>query len=422
MSVDARFFDPIEGMPVSERGAYYDRQLRRIIAWAYRKSPAMRAKLMECGVRPADIKTVSDLPRIAVTPKETIHQLQKDNPPFGGLVTLPISKLARIFVSPGPIFDIEGTRRIAAEAKAFHALGFRPGDVVMNSFSYHMTRGGWTMDEGLTTLGCVVIAAGVGNTELQVQVAHDLKVTGFAGTPSFFMILLKKAESMGFNFRRDFALKNAFLSAEPFPPSMRRVFEEEYGINTGETYGTAELGLLGYGCTHKAGMHIPEEIIVEIVDPKTGKQLPPGEIGEVVITSLDKVLPIIRIGTGDLSLYTDEPCPCGRTSRRLVRIAGRVGEVVKVRGQFIQPKEVAQLIASLPGISNFQMVVSRTGHRDELTFKVELTGKTEDQAALCETLETKFQDVCRIKIDRVEPVPAGTIKDAKKLLDTRTWD
>lgn len=422
MPKDERFFHPMEGMPQEERNAYYRRQLRRIVKYAYQKSPTMRAKLIRARVKPSQIATIQDLERIPVTPKEDIRRLQRENPPFGGLVTLPINKLARIFVSPGPIYDIEGPKRYASEAKAFYALGFRPGDVVMNSFSYHMTRGGWTMDEGLTRLGCVVIAAGVGNTELQAQVMRDLKVVGFSGTPSFFMTLIKKAEAMGYNFRRDFALKNAFLSAEPFPPSMRRVFEDEYGINVGETYGTAELGLLGYGCSQKSGMHIPEEIILEIVNPQTGKPLPAGETGEVVITSLDHVLPILRIGTGDLSYYTNEPCPCGRTSSRLVRIAGRVGDVVKVRGLFIQPQEVAELVAAMPQISNFQMVVSRVGHRDELTFKLELAGNIAGVDSLFEELQRKFQDVCRIKIDRIERVPSGAIKDGKKLLDIRTWD
>ncbi|MBI4329928.1 MAG: AMP-binding protein [Chloroflexi bacterium] len=422
MFEDKRFFHKIEGMAAAERGPYYERQLRRIIRYAYSNSPALRAKLDGAGVKPSQIKTVRDLERIPITPKDDIRRLQKENPPFGGMVTVPISRLKRIFVSPGPIYDIEARDRNIGEVKAFYALGFRPGDLVMNSFSYHMTRGGWSMDEGLIALGCVVIAAGVGNTELQVQVMHDLKVSGFSGTPSFFMTVIKKAEAMGYDFRRDFALKNAYLSAEPFPPSLRRVFEVDYALNVGETYGTAELGLLGYGCPQKSGMHIPEEILMEIVDPKTGKQLPPGEIGEVVMTSLDKAIPIIRIGTGDLSLYTDEPCPCGRTSHRLVRIAGRVSEVVKVRGMFIQPKEVAELVATLPPISNFQMVVSRSGHRDELAFKLELADNLPDRDALLDELHRKFQDVCRVKIDRIECVPGGTIKDSKKLLDTRTWE
>lgn len=422
MPGEARFLDPKEGMPRDERDAHKERLLGPVIKRAYDKSPVMRAKLDRAGIKRSQTIKLDDLQRIAVTPKEDIRLLQRDNPPFGNLVTVPIDKLARIFVSPGPIYDVERRNRYVGEARAFYAHGFRAGDVVVNSFSYHMTRGGWSMDEGLRTLGCVVIAAGTGNTELQVQVMHDLKVSGFSGTPSFFMTVIKKAEAMGYNFRRDFVVKNAFLSAEPFPPSMRRVFEEEYGVNTGESYGTAELGLLGYGCPHKSGMHVPEEIIAEIVDPHTGKRLPAGEVGEVVMTSLDKVVPMIRIGTGDLSSLTDEPCPCGRTSPRFVRIAGRVGDVVKVRGMFIQPKEVTELVGSLPEISNYQMLVCRNGHRDELTFKLELSAGAGECPGLFEKLETKFQDVCRVRIDKIERVLAGTIKDGKKLMDTRTWD
>ncbi|MDP2719164.1 MAG: AMP-binding protein [Dehalococcoidia bacterium] len=279
------------------------------------------------------------------------------------------------------------------------------------------------MDKGLSQLGCVVIASGVGNTELQVQVMHDLRVTGFSGTPSFLMMLIKKAESMGYNFHNDFSLKIAYLSAEPVPPSMKKVFEEEYGINAGESYGTAELGLLGYGCPAKSGMHVPEEIILEIVDPATGKQLPSGDMGEVVITSLDKTLPIIRIGTGDLSYYTDEPCLCGRTSPRLVRIAGRVGNVVKVRGMFIQPKQVEELVASLPEICDFQMVVSRNGPRDDLIFKVAVEESCKNPSGVCEELGNKFQDICRVKIDSIQIVPKGSLsKESKRMVDNRNWD
>ncbi len=422
MPEEKKFFHWMEGMPEDERRAYYHKQLKRIVRQAYSGSLAMHAKLATAGVKPSQISGIEDLVKIPVTPKEDIRRLQKENPPFGGLVSVPMNKLARIFVSPGPIYDIEPRARYAAEAKAFYALGFRPGDVVINSFSYHMTRGGWSMDEGLTALGCTVIAAGVGNTELQVQVMHDLKVSGFSGTPSFFMTVIKKAEALGYDFRKDFALKNAFLSAEPFPPSMCRIFEEQYGINAGETYGTAELGLLGYGCPQKSGMHIPEEIILEIVDPNTGRQLPTGEVGEVVMTSLDKSLPILRIGTGDLSSITEEPCTCGRTSSRLVRIVGRVRDVVKVRGLFIQPKEVDGLVAAVPAITNYQMVVSRATHRDDLAFRVELREGTADRQGLLQELQQKFQDICRLKIDICEVVPTGTIRDGKKLLDTRTWD
>lgn len=409
-------------MPPSEREANYERGLRRTVRHAYAHSPAMRHKLDSAGIRPSQIRTIKDLEAVPVTPKEELRRLQKESPPFGGLVAVPVGELKRIFVSPGPIFDFEGHGIPASEAISFYSLGFRPGDLVMNSFSYHLVRAGWAMDEGLVRLGCVIIASGVGNTELQVQVMHDLKVTGFAGTPSFLMTVIKKAESLGYNFRRDFSLKVAYLGAEPFPPSMRKTFEEDYGISTGDIYGTADLGGLAYSCPAKSGLHIQDEVILEIVDPATGKQLPPGEMGEVVVTSLNKVFPAVRIGLGDLSYYTDEPCSCGRTARRLVRIAGRVGETVKVRGIFIQPKEVEELVKSIPQIRAFQMMVSRAGHRDELGFRLELAERC-SQSEVCEALQNRFQDICRIKIDSFEIMAGGALANqSKKLLDNRTWD
>ncbi len=422
MAKDPRFFSDQEGMPPAEREAYYNRKLRRIIQCAYRNAPAMRARLDTAGVKPGQIRCVKDLEKLPITPKAELRQLQKQSPPFGGLVGCPTSRLKRIFVSPGPIFDVEALHRTIPEARAFYALGFRPGELVMNSFNYHMVRAGWNMDEGLVELGCVIIASGVGNTELQVQVMHDLKVTGFAGTPSFLMTLIKKAEALGYNFRKDFVLNKSYLGAEPLPPSMKRIFEEDYGVSTGDNYGTAELGSLGYSCVGKCGLHVPEEVILEVVDPSTGKQLPAGEIGEVVTTSLQEAFPVLRIGTGDLSYYTDEPCACGRTSRRLLKIVGRVGSGVKVRGMFIQAREVEDLVKSIPAILVYQMLVTRADFRDDLTFKIELAGNAAREE-VCNLLETRFQDICRVKIDKVEVLPCGALApDGKKVVDTRNWD
>ncbi|MDP2719060.1 MAG: AMP-binding protein [Dehalococcoidia bacterium] len=423
MVQDDRFFDEIEGMPVSSRQSYYDREVRRIASYAYNHSKAMRSIFDAACIKPGDIRSVKDLEKVPVTPKGEIRRLQKEYQPFGGLLACPVGKLARIFVSPGPIYDVEGRNRSVAEAKAFYAMGFRPGDVVINAFSYHFVRAGWSMDEGLEKLGCVIIPAGVGNTELQVQVMHDLKVKGFAGTPSFLMALIQKAESMGYDFRKDFELRLAYLGAERLTPSSRRVFEEDYGISTGDSYGTAELGQLAYSCSQRAGLHVPEEVFVEIVDPATGEQMPRGELGEVVATSFDRTFPVLRVGTGDLSFFDDEPCRCGRTSNRLVKIAGRVTDSVKVRGIFVHPKEVEGLVDSMTQVSNFHMIVSRPSYRDELTVKLELSCDINEQKNVCETLQNRFQDICRIKIDTIEIVPSGTLaRDNKRLTDTRNWD
>ena len=279
------------------------------------------------------------------------------------------------------------------------------------------------MHQVLSDLGAMVLPTGVGNTELQVQIMRDMKVNAYVGTPSFLMTLIKKAEELGYNFRKDFALDHAFATAEMLPQSLRDIFEKDYGISTAQAYGTADLGAMGYECSQKSGMHIPEEMLVEIVDPVTGKQLGPGEVGEVVVTSFEQTYPLIRFGTGDLSLYTDEPCPCGRTSSRLVRIAGRVGESVKVRGMFVHPRELEGALSKFSQVANYQAIVNRVGVRDDLTLKLELAGGDVDKQKLSEDVLRSVSAACRVKFDRVEFVAAGIVpKDRKAILDERTWD
>ncbi|PIU54931.1 MAG: AMP-binding protein [Chloroflexi bacterium CG07_land_8_20_14_0_80_51_10] len=349
--------------------------------------------------------------------------MQRENPPFGGLLGVPPEKIKRVFISPGPIYDSFGGESYSRLAKIFYAAGFREHDVVLNTFSYHLVPAGLIMDEVLGIIGAMVLPTGVGNTELQVQIMKDLKVTGYVGTPSFLMTLITKAENLGYDFRRDFSMKTAFLAAEMLPQSLRDTFQNDYGINNSQAYGIADLGLLAYECSEKSGMHIPEEVIIEIVDPDTGKQLGPGEIGEVLVTPIEETHPLIRFSTGDLSLYTDEPCPCGRTSSRLVRIAGRVGESVKVRGMFVHPRELEGALSKFSQVANYQAIVNRVGVRDDLTLKLELAGGDVDKQKLSEDVLRSVSAACRVKFDRVEFVSAGRVpKDRKAILDERTWD
>jgi phenylacetate-CoA ligase len=267
-----------------------------------------------------------------------------------------------------------------------------------------------------------VIPAGVGLTDLQVKIMKDLKVTGYVGTPSFLMTLIKRAEEMGLQFRKDFSLRCALCSAEILPPSMRKTFEDDYGIKVADTYASAILGILGYECLEKSGFHFPEEIIIEIVDPTTGKSLGPGEVGEVVVTLFDKTYPLIRFGTGDLSSFTDEPCSCGRKSYRLTRIVGRVGEAVKVRGMFIHSRQIEEVIRKFPEVSRFQVTVSRSGHRDEWAINLELKEEV-DREKFLESLQKSIQESCRVRPDKIEFVSQGTIAEgAKKIVDERTWE
>jgi phenylacetate-coenzyme A ligase PaaK-like adenylate-forming protein len=399
------------------------KKLALIVSHAYRHAPPFKAKLDRAGVTPLDIKTIKDLDKIPVTAQSEMVSLQKENPPFGGLLTIPIERLERIFVSPGPLYEPIRIGDFAkAAAEALSVFGIKKGDRVLNTFSYHLVPAGLWVDQALQLLGATVIPAGVGLTDLQVKIMKDLKVTGYVGTPSFLMTLIKKAEEMGLQFRKDFSLRCALCSAEILPPSMRNTFEDDYGIKVADTYASAILGILGYECLEKSGFHFPEEIIIEIADPTTGKSLGPGEIGEVVVTLFDKTYPLIRFGTGDLSSFTDEPCPCGRKSYRLTRIMGRVGEAVKVRGMFIHSRQIEEVLRKFPEVSRFQVTVSRSGHRDEWGINLELKEEV-DRERLFESLQKSIQESCRVKPDKIEFVSQGTIPEgAKKLVDERTWE
>jgi phenylacetate-CoA ligase len=273
-------------------------------------------------------------------------------------------------------------------------------------------------------MGFTVVPMGTGNTELQVQVMHDLKVHGFVGTPSFLKIIIDKAEDMGYNFKRDFNLKWAMVGGEMGGEVLRKLFQEKYGILCmgGDTYATADVGTVATGCDKQSGMHITADAIVEIVDPATGKQLEPGEIGEIVVTPFDEVYPLIRFGTGDLSMMVDEPCECGRTTPRLPKIMGRSGEAVRVRGMFVHPKQTDETIARFPEIRRYQLVVTRPQNRDEMVLKVELADDAVDKEKLKTALDKSFRDTCKVRFDRVEFVAKGFIpEDAKQIVDERIY-
>ncbi len=421
------FFDELEIMPTDTREKYFNQRLSQTIDHAYRHAPAVREIFEEAGVSPDQIRTVKDLERLPITRKTDLIDLQKANPPYGGFLTTPPEEVERVFLSPGPVYEPIQHSGIRWFAKSFWAAGFRKGDVVINTFTYHLSPAGILFHEALRDCGATAIPMGTGNTEIQIQTMHDLKVTGYVGTPSFLMTLIKRAEEMGYNFRRDFALKRAWFTGEMLPPSLRKTFEEDYQIATAQTYAVTETGgALAYECREKSGMHLMDEYVIEIVDPETGKQLGPGEIGEIVVTPIhNKVWGLVRFGTGDLSSYITEPCPCGRTANRLTGIVGRAGDAIKVRGMFVVAKQAEQVFLGFEEISRFQISVTRREQRDEMTLKVELKHEAteEDKRRLARDLDGKFQDVCRIKPDRIDFIKKGTIPEQyQKIVDERTWE
>jgi phenylacetate-CoA ligase len=418
------FNKSLETLPREKRIEYLNRKLKGIIQYAYRHSPAIRDKLDGVGLNPRDIQVLKDLEKLPITKKADLVELQKKVPPFGGFEGVPLHTLRRIYVSPGPIHEPgEMEYDEIGWVQAMFAGGFRSGDVAINTFSYHMVPFALQMvDNSLVRLGCVTIPTGVGNTEQQVHILRSLKVTAYCGTPSFLLNIGEKAVEMGLDLKKDLHLQVGFVAAEMLPESLRNVLEEKFGMIIRQSYGTADIGCLGYECAKKNGMHVPDDKIVEIVDPETGKQLPPGKPGEIVATTFNKVYPLIRFGTGDLSLLTEAPCPCGRTSPRLVKILGRRDQMTKVRGLFIHPGQVDEVILRHPQVARCQVLVTRTQHKDIMTFNVELKGEIPQSENLKEEIEKSIREVMKVRGDAQFVRPGEIPEKSKKIEDRRTWD
>ena len=407
-----------EWHPVEEREKGLVEKLRGITKHAYEKAPAMKKRFDEAGFHPSQIKRIEDIEKIPIITRDEYIKMQRENPPFGGFLTVPYETLKRIYVHPGPQYETLADADIKHAQKVLWKVGAKRGDIVINAVAYHFVPAGLLVDDILTSMGITVVPTGFGNTDLQVQIMYDLKATLFAGFPLFFMSVIKRAEELGYNFKRDFHIKRALaLGSSP----VRRSLEEDYGIDTREIYAYLPVGIPACECEEKSGMHIEEDFIVEIVDPATGKQLPCGEVGELVVTTtFNDILPRIRFGSGDLSSLTDEPCPCGRTSYRIPKILGRVGEAVKVRGMFVHPMEVEDVVSRIAGISRFQIAITHEDMKDIIMVKLELEKEDLDKDAITESFMKDFQNRCRVRVNKVEFVPKGTIpQDAKKLEDLR---
>jgi phenylacetate-CoA ligase len=414
----------LETLSPKKRIEYLNRRLRGIIQYAYNHSIAVKNKMDSVGLKPKDIQTLKDLEKIPITKKTELMELQKKNPPFGGFEGLPIVELRRIYISPGPYYEPgEADYDELGWAQGMVAAGFRPGNLVMNTFSYHMVPFALQMiDNSLHRIGCITIPAGIGNTEQQVNILKALKASAYCGTPSFLLNIAAKAEEMGFDLRKDLNLKVGFVAAEMLPESLRSKLEQKFEMIIRQAYGTADIRCLGYECLKKNGMHVPDDKIVEIVDPTTGKQLGPGKVGEIVATTFNRVYPLIRFGTGDLSLLTETACPCGRTSPRLVKILGRVDQATKVRGLFIHPGQADEVASKHPQISKVQVVVTRKEHKDEMTFQIELREEVLQSEKLKSEIEQSIRDVMKVRGD-VQFVSKGAIPEgANKIEDRRTWE
>ena len=361
------------------------------------------------------VTTRAALAKLPVLRKSALKDLQAKSPPYGGFTTSPAGSLSRIFMSPGPIFEPEGFGEDWwRTARALHSAGMRKGDIVHNTFSYHLTPGAWILDAGARSLGCAVIAAGPGNTEQQLDIIQYVKPTFFVGVPDYLKILLDKAKEAG---KDASSFKKALVGGAALFPSLRAEYKER-GIATYQTYATADVGIIAYESEPLEGMIVDEGVILEIVRPGTGDPVPVGDVGEVVVTTFNRDYPMIRFGTGDMSAVLPGTSPCGRTNMRIKGWLGRADQTTKVKGMFVHPEQVAEVAKRHAGLGRVRLVVGRAGEQDIMTLRAEAA---DDDAGLKAKLAETLQAVTKLK-GEVELVAPGTLpNDGKVIADERTY-
>jgi phenylacetate-CoA ligase len=412
------YFDENEIRSVEERQARQGQRMVDMLREGYRKSPKLKWLLDQAGVDPETFRFPEDMAKLPVISREKLVEWELAEPPYGGLED-PNAAIDRIFISPGPVYEPHLGEEDPLWARAYCAAGVQKGEIALNAFSYHMVAAGLTFHNGLRKVGATVIPSGAAGREQQLQLIKDLKPTVFTGTPSFLMSIIEKAEELGFKFGTDFRIQKACFAAEPLLPNVRETLEKKYGIDTYTMYGATEVGDIGFECERKRGWHLCEEVYVEIVDPATGKTVPPGELGEIVVTRFNALFFLVRFGTGDLSRLIVEPCPCGRTSYRLDGIAGRVGEAVKVRGLFVAPSQLRALMKAWPEDA-LQIVVDRKDDKDVLTARLFCITPLAD--ALAEKFKKNFRETCTVGVDRLELVDRKEWNVQTPLIvDQRKW-
>jgi phenylacetate-CoA ligase len=365
------------------------------------------------GTDPKSITSRAALARLPVLRKSELLTRQKETPPFGGFNTRPPGRAKRLMMSPGPIFEPEG---FGTDwwgcARACFAAGFRLGDVVLNSFAYHLTPGGFIMESGALALGCAVIAAGPGNTEQQLEAIAHFKPAGYLGTPDFLKILLDAAQQAGKDVS---SIKRALVSGAALPGSLR----EELGrrsVAVLQCYATAELGIVAYESDAREGMIVNEHLLLEIVRPGTGDPVQEGEVGEVVVTTFNPDYPMIRLATGDLSVVLPGVSPCGRTNMRIKGWMGRADQTAKVKGMFVRPELIAEVAKRHPALGRVRLVVTRSGEQDAMTLMAECGAP---DAALSDAVAATLQSVTKLKGEVKLVAPGSLPNDGKIIADER---
>lgn len=412
------FYDALETRPAEAREAALMAALPKHLAHAKANAPGWARILKD--VDAASVRSREALAKLPVTRKSELAELQKAHPPFGGLNATPVDKLARVFASPGPVYDPEGG---GADwwrtARSLYAAGFRPGELVLNGFSYHFTPAASMVEHGARAIGCTVVPGGTGQTEMQAATIRDLRVTAFGGTPSFLKLIIEKADELKVDVS---SLSKAIVGAEYLPPALRQAMGAR-GIRAMQLYASADLGLIAYesampdGAINE-GMVLDEGLILEIVRPGTGDPVPAGEVGEVVVTSFNKDYPLIRFATGDLSAVLAGKSPCGRTNTRIKGWMGRADQTTKVRAMFVTPKQVGEVLGRHKEVLKARLVVAGETGNDSMTLKCEVR---ERAAGLAEAIVASIRDVTKLR-GEVELVSPGTLpNDGKVIDDTRKY-
>jgi phenylacetate-CoA ligase len=409
------FYDDLECRDPEQRETTLLSALPAHIAHAKSNTPFFGSLLED--IDPRSITDRAALSAIAVTRKSELMSLQKQDAPFGGMTTVAPGRLGRIFSSPGPIYDPQGaTGDFWRFGRALWAAGFRPGDVVHNTFSYHFTPAGFMVDLGAQAMGCAVFPAGVGQTEMQVQTIADVRPDGYAGTPSFLKILLEKADELKADVS---SVKNALVGGEALLPAVREGLIAR-GLNVRQCYGTADLGLVAYESEPNAGLVVDEGVIVEIVRPGTNDPVDEGEVGEVVVTILAPEYPLIRFGTGDLSAILAGQSPCGRTNMRIKGWMGRADQTAKVKGMFVHPSQINQIAARHSQVVRARLTIDHDQQsNDRMTLQCESDANDETlAAAIADSIReiTKLRGA--VKFVAIDSLP----NDGKVIDDLRKFD
>jgi phenylacetate-CoA ligase len=409
----ASFYDTLETRDAELRERELLAALPRQIAHAKAHAPALAALLRD--IEPESVRSRAGLARLPVLRKSELIERQKRAPPFGGLAAVEPGALARIFMSPGPIYDPEGKARdYWRMARALFAAGFRAGDLIHNCFAYHLTPAGSMLETGAQALGCAVIPGGTGQTELQLKAIEHLRPQGYVGTPSFLRIILEKGRELGADLS---SMKKALVSGEAFPPGLQKEIAG-YGISALQCYGSADLGLIAYESPAREGMILDEGILVEIVRPGTGDPVPEGEVGEVVVTTLTPDYPLIRFATGDLSAILPGQSPCGRTNARIKGWMGRADQTTKVKGMFVHPAQVAEAVRSHRDVLRARLIVTQEDQTDVMTLHAEVAADADP--ALAVRLAESLQAVTKLKGKVVLQSPGSLPNDGKVIEDKRT--